>query len=236
MPAAPVIMRRTYLHGLLSSWIESGLPKEVHKRGTKPFSLGLFSELQAGLWRVRLHLALDELVQVLPFSPGHGPEVPVHINGIPARLEPFTDGSILRCVRYESWDELASAAPRDAWKLSLLSPTMIRANGRYQAVPTPEAVIRHLRIRWHEFAPAHLIPDAEITVRDLALVSNGSSLRQVSEPFRDGRIRGSVGWLEQSAPDASPEACRRLGQWLALTPYVGIGSQTTHGFGVAQLL
>lgn len=235
-PAAPVIMRRTYLHGLLSSWIEGGLAGEVHKRGTKPFSLGLFSELPGGLWRVRLHLALDELVQVLPVNPGHGPAARVHVNGVPARLEPFMDGSMLRCVRHESWDEMASTGPRNAWRLSLLSPTMIRSNGRYLAVPTPEAVIRHLRVRWHEFAPDHLIPDVEITVRDLALVSNGSSLRQISEPFRDAQIRGSVGWLEQSAPGASPEASRRLGQWLALTPYVGIGSQTTHGFGVAELL
>lgn len=212
------------------------MPGDVHKRGTKPFSLGLFCELPGGLWRVRLHLALDELVQVLPFGAHSGPVAPVHVNGVPARLEPFRDGVFLRCVQHDSWDELASAGPRDAWRLTLLSPTMIRSNGQYLSVPTPGAIIRHLRIRWHEFAPDHLIPDAEITVRDLALVNNAASLRQVSETFRNARLRGSVGWIEQSAPGASAEASRRLGQWLALTPYVGIGSQTTHGFGVAELL
>lgn len=229
-------MQRTYLHGLLATWLESDMPSEVHGRFNKPFALGLYN-FSAGLWTVRVHLLLDELESVIAVHVKAAVDVrPLRINQVTGHVVPYADGTTLRLVRHQPWAELATAAPADRWTFRFLSPTMTRSSDMISVLPTPAASVRHLRLQWYEFAPNHLLVPADLTVGGVKYVCHTANLRTVTETFRNASISGVIGTLGYTSQFNDEEFTTQLGKWISLAPYAGTGYQTTHGFGVTELV
>lgn len=145
-----------------------------------------------------------------------------------------------------SWGELLDSAPRQTAALRFLDTTTFRHGQHYLPYPLPAQILASLERMWHRWCP---VPDAlpasfapdEAGMRAVEAVVLDSDIRNCSEKWRGGRrllgFDGSVSiGLAARQPDADLGPFERsFATLLEFARFAGVGSGTTHGFGVVEL-
>jgi hypothetical protein len=134
---------------------------------------------------------------------------------------------------------LDRAEPINEVNLRFLSPTMVKHHGRTLPLPYPEAIFAGLASKWNEVLPddhpSRIANDAakslcsHITVEVVEI--SGAGLRPGDR--RSGFVGEVVFGL---MPAATPQDRRLLHSLVLFATFSGIGKETSHGFGVADIV
>lgn len=223
-----------HLHGLLCTWLESGLGAEQHHAHRKPFTMLPPSEIGADTWRLEIGLLDDRLVDRLDAAVHDSLRRGIRLG--PTRGEVLAPlGVLLDCTGEASWRGLVERAePRSVFSFRFRSPTAFRQGRHYQPLPLPVQVFGHYRRTWETFGPGRDsiridLPQCQLLVEHL----EGRTLRV---KLSGGTAVGFVGSATYRAAQASPAQRRMLDALASLARFAGTGAGTTRGMGATDYL
>jgi CRISPR-associated endoribonuclease Cas6 len=119
-------------------------------------------------------------------------------------------------------------------RLSFETPTYFSRNGRDLPLPDPVLVFRSLLNKWNLHAPDHL-DIGEAIARDLldrVVVLDADVHTLSTEAAHRARRTGFVGTVGFSVGSCSDEIAGAFTALVRAAEYLGVGAQTTRGFGV----
>lgn len=163
-----------------------------------------------------------------------GFDLSARIRQVPVRFGSITCTVVSTRDRRVPYTRLAGSAPTRRLLMEFHSPTLFSRNGKTWPVPDPTLVLRGLWQRWNEHATTHALDEPAlrelltlIEVRDL-------NVRTVQVAAgRAGQSVGFVGVMTLALPRTSPPHTQLLlGVLGAAAEFLGVGKQTTYGFGV----
>jgi CRISPR-associated endoribonuclease Cas6 len=219
---------------LVSSWLEGGEPESVHTAGTKPFRCGLTSWHPSGTTQLTIGVLDDSLLPRLQRR-ATASAATIRLGRSFGSLARLGDGALRSESIHADWTDLLDAARvTDTFRFRFISPTVVRSGRTSVPQPAPGTVFGHLRSRWSAFAPPDLQPDIEFASLGLEVEAiDGGTL---GYPSRHGVVPGFVGEMVIRCTAGTDRELRVLDALARLTPFAGIGANTTIGMGEARYL
>lgn len=221
-----------HVHAMVSTWVEGGESLEVHRANVKPFRCGAVDWDLSGRTSIRVGLLNDALLSRLSGRAANGAAT-IRLGRQRGSLRRTQHGELAAQVEHASWTNLLDASsPRSEFSFRFVGPTVFRSGRDFLPQPFPGLVFGHLRARWSAFAPPRLRP--EIDVKSVGLVAVRSDLATVMTATRRGPVPSFVGDVTFRATGGSDRDLRVLDALARLTPFAGIGANTTYGMGEAR--
>lgn len=147
-----------------------------------------------------------------------------------------------RQVEQASWQELRRWSRARAWQIRCVTPACVRKRNRTSPLLAPASVARSLAERWHQLDPATAPPlptrgAGPVWVSDIDGHNEVQILarraRRASQPMmEDEVVSGFVGRMRYVCDGGTDAEAADFGALIAFALFAGIGSHTTHGFGV----
>lgn len=132
---------------------------------------------------------------------------------------------------------LAAQQPVREARLVFETPTYFSRNGRDYVLPDPDLVFGSVLRRWNAFTPQPLRIERELSDELLSslVVKSVTQLTTVDVEAAHGSVRsGFVGDVTFATRSRSADIQSRFAALAAAADYLGVGAQTTRGFGVVQ--
>lgn len=137
-------------------------------------------------------------------------------------------------IKYISYAQVA-AKPASAahWKIQFHSPTHFSRDGHVNCLADPFLVLSSLSQRWNSFAGTELAIDSSPAALSRMIEIKGFDLRSEEWPGPKGQERrGTVGGMLWRIAQGDQTLRRHLATLLAAAEFLGVGKETTYGFGV----
>lgn len=222
----PVHETADRLHGLACALLEG--EGADHTAGAKPFTVWPLRSTAPGRSGLPAQLLLR--LNWLPDTP-----VPANHQRRPElRLGGTTLQILRRHERAVPYAALAAAPASSRVVLRFHTATYFSRNGRDFPLPDPILVFQSLARRWNAHCPEPLRIEAELTDRLLSeLVVSAAQVETTAHAaaHRQERV-GFVGQVEFALLRGTGDTRATLAALAASAPYLGVGAQTTRGFGV----
>lgn len=217
-----------------SSVFESGLSGS-HNASAKAYSVGRFAPFDPDVWQLDLAVADDRLVEVARSRLTRG--TPVFLGSLRGEL---ADG--VTVTEHSSWEDLATSPRLSEARFTFVTPVHFRSSQRTITQPESLLIFRSLQERWRRWAPDSA-PDVDFRAVDWLLHLEGESIVSTGpgryDAHRGRRVANRIMvWtgvatvMIESASDA--DRCS-LGALARVAPFLGVGANTTAGFGATEV-
>lgn len=219
------------LRGVVSTWIEGDLSVKEHRAPRKGYSVAV----EHGSGRrivIRVGIVDDTLLEPLAAAVDQGLRAG-RLQGSYVEAKPPVVTSTASWEQLIGCAEASQVAPR-SFRFHSHTGLAFRSGSLTNPLPLPGNVFGHLRARWSEFAPPELVPD--LGLRELGLVISRLQGRTELTVVRGQRYPGFVGSFTIHAATAADRDRRVLEALAHLTPFAGIGANTTVGMGRCDYL
>jgi len=223
-----------HLRAFGSSVFERGLAGD-HNRSAKAYSVGRFASPEPGLWQLDLAVADDRLAAVACSRLSQDTRVFLG----PLRGTIADDATV---SEQRTWDELNTSVPISAARFSFETPVHFRSSRRKITQPEPMLIFRHLRDRWRCWAPdsAPTIDFKDVTwsirLEGKPIISTGPGRYDPDDARRvANRITVWTGAATVTIDQATDADRHSLGALAQASPFLGIGANTTAGFGATRV-
>lgn len=137
-------------------------------------------------------------------------------------------------IKHVSYAHLA-ATPASAthWEIQFHSPTHFSRDGHVNCLADPFLVLSSLTQRWNFFAGVDLAIDSTPAALARTIEIEGFDLQSEEWPGPKGQDRrGTVGGMLWRIAHGDPAQRNHLTTLLTAAEYLGVGKETTYGFGV----
>ncbi|WP_103061967.1 CRISPR system precrRNA processing endoribonuclease RAMP protein Cas6 [Actinomyces qiguomingii] len=209
--------------------------------GPKPYCLGQLDE-SPGTIGMELRFLNDRLLDTLDAWLAWGGVLPIGDGAQRTVLAAALEAQVLQ---QSSWEELSLQDTATAWNIQLLSPTVFTTRGRHGLDITPTSLATSLHSRWLRWSPhtAPTLPGHTELQRLLAIEDRTHAVTVgLGMPRSDGRgrladrhIPARAGRLRICGPTGAP-ATAVFSQLMALARYTNVGSHTSYGMGVIDVI
>ena len=242
----PMAVEPQHLHANVCRWLE--ISEAEHNSNHKPFSISPLFPLdhQTGpnRWGFEIGLLDDQLGHRLEASLKTQHHHPIRLGPVQALLAPGASCSLVHQTSWRNLVELSQQTDISTWTMHAKTPMLFRQGNRDLPFPLVGSIIRSLERSWSHWSPTDV--DGSPWNQDRALgrvkeparadISHFSGQSYPIKVKRRHRI-GYVGTISIATPRRSPLHSRQhLDTILRLSPYCGVGSMTTYGLGVVEII
>ena len=206
------------LHGLACAVLEG--EGAEHTAGVKDFTVWPLREEPAGQI-LRITLLPDEDCRGRPIR-------------TPLRLGSHYFDVRRRIDTHITFAELSQSRRHSTSSLTFETPTYFSRNGRDLPLPDPVLVYGGLARRWNQYAPAELqiSESARRALLDGVVICDVDIQAVSSEAAHRSRRTGFIGRVEFGLIKSGHQVAPLFSALSRAAQYLGVGAQTTRGFGV----
>lgn len=227
IPHTDAVLGPRQIHGIACALFEGS--DTEHTSQAKPWTAWPPQDTGSGLLTLRFTWLNDAVPLPAGALRALGGSLRIHRDNV------VPSGARTRHVPYGDLASTAKASPIGRYRFGFHTPTFFSRGGRTTSQVDAFLVLSSLVRRWNENAPTDLaIPESTSrSLVDAAVLGHYDLETDEWSTSADVRRIGATGWADiQLARDCPPDAAAAMPVLCGAVEYLGVGKETTFGFGV----